>query len=209
MKGELVLASGNRGKLREFDELLRPMGIVVRPQGDWQVPEAVEDAPTFIENALIKARQAVRFTGLPSLADDSGLVVPVLGGQPGIYSARYSGEGADAQANMEKLLGELKEHHGAARDAWFYCALVLVKSLDDPAPLVATGQWHGRILKTARGEGGFGYDPVFGVSSLKDYRQPYSAAELEAETKSRVSHRGQALRELVRKLSEQDAGSSD
>src|SRR5210317_1237972 len=111
MKGELVLASGNRGKLREFDELLRPMGIVVRPQGDWQVPEAVEDAPTLIENALIKARQAVRFTGLPSLADDSGLVVPVLGGQPGIYSARYSGEGADAQANMEKLLGELKEHH--------------------------------------------------------------------------------------------------
>lgn len=202
VKHDLVIASGNAGKLKEFAQLLSPLGFNVRPQHEWQVPEAVEDASTFLENALIKARQAASYTGLPCLADDSGLVVPALGGRPGIHSARYAGNDADAQSNIQKLLNELEGLNGAERNAWFYCSLVMVNSAGDPAPLVATGQWHGRILTRARGQGGFGYDPVFGVTSMQEYRQPFSAAELEPLEKSRISHRGQALRELVRQLSE-------
>jgi XTP/dITP diphosphohydrolase len=204
VSGELVIASGNAGKLKEFDQMLAPLGLKVRPQSDWQIPAAVEDAPTFLENALIKARQAVRHTGLPSLADDSGLVVPALGGRPGIHSARYAGENADAQANIKKLLNDLEGYEGAARNAWFYCVLVMMTSADDPAPLIATGQWFGRILKEPRGDRGFGYDPVFGVTSMTAYAQPFSAAELHASEKSSASHRGQAMRELVRKLHEQN-----
>jgi XTP/dITP diphosphohydrolase len=184
--------------------MLEPLGLALKPQGDWGVPEAVEDAPTFVENALIKARQAARFTGLPAIADDSGLVVPSLGGEPGIYSARYAGENGGAQANMEKLLGRLQGSAGAARNAYFYCALVLVGSADDPAPLVATGRWHGRILEQPRGSGGFGYDPLFGVSGAPAGGGPCSAAELAAEQKAAVSHRGRALRELVRQLRDRD-----
>ncbi len=196
---EFVLASGNRGKLLEISAMLRPLGLVVRPQSDWHVPEAEEGAPTFIENALLKARNAAHHTGLPSLADDSGLVVPSLNGEPGIFSARYAGENADDQSNMRKLLAALEHQSGTRRQAYFYCAMVLVNTADDPAPLVATARWHGEILHSPRGDGGFGYDPIFGVRGLQ-----YSAAELESEQKHQVSHRGQALRELVKQLRERD-----
>jgi len=205
MEREYVLASGNQGKLREITAMLKPLGITVRPQSDWQVPEAAETANTFVENSLIKARQAARYTGLACIADDSGLVVPALNGEPGIYSARYAGEDTGDQANMLKLLAELQGKSAAGRHAYFYCAMVLVNSVDDPAPLVATGRWYGRILDSPRGDGGFGYDPIFGVSALSDSRQ-YSAAELSAEDKSRVSHRGQALKELVGQMRERDGG---
>lgn len=205
MNREYVLASGNRGKLREIVGVLEPLGFVVRPQSDWQVPEAEESAITFVENSLIKARQAASHTGLSSIADDSGLVVPVLNGEPGIYSARYAGPGVDDQANISKLLAELQGKSGIERCAYFYCAMVLVNSDDEPAPLIATGRWYGRILDSPRGDGGFGYDPIFGISALSDSRQ-YSAAELSAADKGRVSHRGQALKELVGKLREQERG---
>jgi XTP/dITP diphosphohydrolase len=197
---EYVLASGNQGKLRELSAMLKPLGFAVRPQSDWQVPEADENAATFIENSLIKARQAALYTGLPSIADDSGLVVPALGGVPGIHSARYAGDTADAHANMDKLLSELQDKSGAERNAYFYCALVLVLSVDDPAPLIATGHWHGQVLPAARGKGGFGYDPVFGVPQPSMSGCFCSAAELSPAEKSRISHRGQALQDLVRKL---------
>lgn len=197
---EYVLASGNQGKLREITAMLSPLGFVVRPQSDWQVVEAAETASTFIENSLIKARHAAGHTGLPSIADDSGLVVPALNGEPGIYSARYAGNDADDGANNRKLLAELSGKQGAERDAYFFCAMVLVQSVDDPAPLLATGHWHGRILLTAQGEGGFGYDPLFGINTGADDGGRQSAAELLPEEKSHVSHRGQALRELVRQL---------
>ena len=137
MDREYVLASGNQGKLREIMAMLSPLGFVVRPQSVWQVPEAAETASTFIENSLIKARQAAGHTGLPSIADDSGLVVPALNGEPGIYSSRYAGNGADDEANNRKLLAELSGKQGAQRDAYFFCAMVLVQSVDDPAPLMA------------------------------------------------------------------------
>lgn len=205
MDREYVLASGNQGKLREIVAMLKPLGFVVRPQSDWQVPEAEETASTFVENSLIKARQAAHYTGLPCIADDSGLVVPALNGEPGIYSARYAGEDADDQANMRKLLAELQGRSATDRYAYFYCAMVLVNSVDDPAPLIATGRWYGQILGSPQGDGGFGYDPIFGISALSDSRQ-CSAADLSAADKSRVSHRGQALRELVRQLRERDGG---
>ena len=201
---EFVLASGNQGKLREMSALLKPLGFVVRPQSDWQVPEAAETASTFIENSLIKARQAARYTGLPSIADDSGLVVPVLNGEPGIYSARYAGDEAGDEANIHKLLEELSGMHGVDRNAHFLCAMVMVQSADDPAPLLAIGRWHGQILQKAQGSGGFGYDPVFGVFPLSSDGKRRSAAELSPGDKSRVSHRGQALTKLVRQMREQD-----
>jgi len=197
---EFVLASGNRGKLREITDMLGPLGFAVHPQSNWNVPEAEEVAATFVENALEKARNATRHTGLPSLADDSGLVVPALMGEPGIYSARYAGEDADDQANMQKLLTTLKQQPGISRQAYFYCSMVLINSVDDPAPLLATARWHGEILHSPRGGGGFGYDPVFSVRGLQ-----LSAAELDSDQKHRISHRGQALRDLVRQLREQDS----
>jgi XTP/dITP diphosphohydrolase len=206
MEREYVLASGNQGKLREITSMLKPLGFVVRPQSDWQVPEAEETASTFVENSLIKARQAAHYTGMPSIADDSGLVVPVLNGDPGIFSARYAGGSADSQANMRKLLAELKGRPEPGRGAYFYCAMVLVLSVDDPAPLIATGRWHGTILESPQGDGGFGYDPLFGVSKSSDPSRRCSAAELTQADKSRVSHRGQALKELVRQLRERDIG---
>jgi XTP/dITP diphosphohydrolase len=204
MNREYVLASGNQGKLREIMAMLSPLDFVVRPQSDWQVPEAEETASTFIENSLIKARQAAGHTGLPGIADDSGLVVPALNGEPGIYSARYAGNDADDKANNRKLLTELSGKQGAERDACFFCAMVLVRSVDDPAPLLATGRWYGRILLTAQGEGGFGYDPLFGINAGTDDGRQQSAAELLPAEKSLVSHRGQALRELVRQLRERN-----
>lgn len=203
---KFVLASGNQGKLREITALLEPLGFVVRPQSDWQVPEAAETASTFIENSLIKARQAARYTGLPSIADDSGLVVPILNGAPGIYSARYAGDDANDEANMQKLLKELSGKVGADRNAYFLCAMVMVQSADDPAPLLATGRWYGQILQKAQGNGGFGYDPVFGVFPLPPDGKHCSAAELSPGDKSRVSHRGQALTKLVEQMRERDDG---
>jgi XTP/dITP diphosphohydrolase len=206
MDREYVLASANQGKLREMTAMLTPLGFIVRPQSDWQVPEAEEIASTFIENALIKARQAARFTGLPSIADDSGLVVPALNGQPGIYSARYAGAEADDEANKRKLLADLSGMQGVDRHAYFYCAMVLVQSVDDPAPLLATGRWQGWILLSPQGHGGFGYDPLFGIFNEARNRRQLSAAELSPTDKSRVSHRGQALRELVRQIRDRDEG---
>jgi XTP/dITP diphosphohydrolase len=206
MEREYVLASGNRGKLQEIAALLTPLGFVVHPQSDWRVPEAEETAATFIENALLKARQAAKYTGMPSIADDSGLVVPALNGRPGIFSARYAGGSADDAANNRKLLADLSGHTGPQRDAFFICVMVLVRTVDDPAPLMSVGRWHGRILESPQGHGGFGYDPLFGVCGPGE--KPCSAAELSRADKGRVSHRGQALRELVRQIREMDEGTA-
>lgn len=187
----LVLASGNRGKLRELTAMLEPLGWSVRPQGDWDVPDAVEDGLSFVENALIKARHATRLTGLPALADDSGLAVDALGGAPGIYSARYAG-GAGDDANTEKLLQALDGVPERERSAHFYCAMALVHHAEDPAPLIAVGRWDGTITLARSGDGGFGYDPVFFVPETG-----CTSAELPAETKNRMSHRGRALTALV------------
>ena len=191
---DLVLASGNAGKLKEIGQLLGPLGWKLRPQGEWGFEEAVEDGLTFVENALIKARHAARHTGLPAIGDDSGLVVDALDGRPGLYSARYAGDGG-AQANIDKLLGELEGVPEEKRGAHFYCVVVLLQHAEDPAPLVATGRWPGRIAEARSGAGGFGYDPIF-----FDPQRQATAAELPPEIKNSVSHRGQALAGLVRLL---------
>jgi len=188
----LVLASGNTGKLREISEMLRPLDWEVRPQNQWNVPEAIEDGQSFLENALIKARHAARLTGLAALADDSGLVVDALNGAPGIYSARYA-DGAGDEANYRKLLAVLEDTDDELRGAHFYCAMALLRSAEDPAPIVAVGRWDGRIAHEPSGVGGFGYDPVFFVPEAG-----CTAAELPAEVKNTMSHRGRALRELLR-----------
>jgi XTP/dITP diphosphohydrolase len=192
---KLVLASGNPGKLRELGELLHPLGWDIRLQQEWDVEEAVEDGLTFVENALIKARHASRLTGLPSLGDDSGLVVDALDGAPGIYSARFAGEHAADEDNNLKLLNSLRDVPAEQRTAHFYCALTLVRHASDPSPLIATGIWRGAILNQPRGEGGFGYDPLFWLPSHQR-----ASAELDAATKNRLSHRGQALSALVEQL---------
>lgn len=187
-----MVATGNPGKLKEIAAILAPLGLQARPQSEWGFKEAVEDGLSFVENALIKARHAARHTGLPALADDSGLVVPALGGAPGIYSARYAPE-ANAAANNRKLLATLEA--GLDRSAHFFCAMVYMRTDDDPVPLIATGQWQGEILEAPRGEGGFGYDPLFWVPDHQ-----CSAAELPSEVKNTISHRGLALAELVKRL---------
>ncbi len=194
-KKVLVLASGNAGKLRELAAMLQPLGWAVRPQDDWRLDEVVEDGLSFIENALIKARHAARVTGLPALGDDSGLVVDALDGRPGIYSSRYAGKSADDQANNRKLLHELAGVEEQARGAHFYCAMALMRHANDPAPLLATGRWRGRILESPTGSGGFGYDPLFRVPE-----QGCSSAELPAAVKNRLSHRGQALAALIQQI---------
>ena len=187
----LVLASGNRGKLGELTAMLEPLGWSLRPQGDWDVPDAVEDGLSFVENALIKARHAARLTGLPALADDSGLAVDALDGAPGIYSARYAG-GAGDDANTQKLLRALAGVPEGERSAHFYCAMALMHHAEDPAPLIAVGRWDGTITQAPSGDGGFGYDPVFFVPETG-----CTSAELPAKTKNRMSHRGRALSALV------------
>ncbi len=191
----LVLASGNAGKLRELGAMLEPLGWKVAPQSDWDVPEAVEDGLSFIENALIKARHASMRTGLPALADDSGLVVDALQGAPGIYSARYAGTGAGDEANNQKLLRELEDVPESGRQAHFYCAMALVRHENDPAPLLATGSWDGLITRSPSGSGGFGYDPLFWVPGRK-----CTSAELQAGEKNRLSHRGKALARLKEQM---------
>lgn len=190
---KLVLASNNPGKLRELNAMLAPLGIEVVNQGALGVSEAEEPWPTFVENALAKARHASRATGLPALADDSGLCVDALGGRPGVLSARYAGEPKSDPANNARLIADL---HGVAdRRAHFYSVIVLVRSADDPQPLIADGEWHGEIVAEARGDGGFGYDPHFWVPSLEQ-----TAAELPAELKNTLSHRAAAMRHLLDRL---------
>ena len=184
----LVLASGNTGKLAEFNTLLADAGFEVRPQSEFGVEDAVETGLTFIENAILNARHASQATGLPALADDSGLVVDALGGAPGLYSARYAGEHGNHAANIDKLLNELSDVPDERRTARFVCVLALLRHAEDPQPLVAQGTWEGRILHARQGEGGFGYDPVFFSPA-----DGMSAAELPAEVKNLVSHRGRAM----------------
>ena len=188
----LVLASGNRGKFDELRDLLVPAGFELIAQSDLGVEDAEETGNTFVENALLKARHATRATGLPALADDSGLLVDALDGEPGLRSARYAGSHGNAAANNALLLERL---HDARRSAHFYCVLVLLRWAEDPQPLIAEGVWHGRILMTPRGAHGFGYDPVF-----FDPEHGMSAAELEPALKNRISHRGRAITRLLELL---------
>jgi XTP/dITP diphosphohydrolase len=197
---KLVLASGNPGKLREFRQMLAPLGIEVLPQSELGVPEADEPHATFVENALAKARLASRVTGLPAFADDSGICAEALGGEPGVRSARYAngGEGDRAgqdRRNNEKLVDALRGK--ANHRAHYYCVVVLVRHPGDPEPLIAEGRWHGEVIESPRGTGGFGYDAHFLVPALGR-----TAAELPPEEKNAVSHRGQALRRLAEMLRE-------
>ena len=193
MMKKLVIASGNAGKLREIRGLLEPLGIVAVPQSEFAVPEAEEPYPTFIENALAKARHASRLTGLAALADDSGICVDALNGAPGVWSARYAGEPKSDLRNNEKLLQALQGVED--RHAHYYCVMVLVRHADDPQPLIAEGIWQGEILQAPRGDGGFGYDPIF-----LDSKTEKTGAELPMDIKNRISHRGQALAKLRHQL---------
>lgn len=193
MTQRLILASNNAGKLKEFAQLLGPIGFELHPQGEFNVPEADEPFGTFVENALQKARHAARLTGLPALADDSGVCVNAFGGAPGVLSARFAGEPKSDARNNEKLIADLAAH--ADKSAYYYCVLVYVRHADDPQPVIADGVWRGQIVDTPRGAGGFGYDPHF---LLPEFGR--TAAELAPEEKNAVSHRGQALRALVDKL---------
>lgn len=190
-----VLASSNTGKLAELRAMLAPLGIDVVAQGEFDVPDAVEDGMAFVDNALIKARHAARHIGLPAIADDSGLAVDALGGAPGIHSARYAGRHGDDGANNAKLLDALKDVADTERMAAFHCCLVATRHAEDPAPLVCQGIWHGRILHAPRGTSGFGYDPLFWVES-----EQASAAELAPAHKNRISHRGRAMAQLLERL---------
>jgi XTP/dITP diphosphohydrolase len=188
---KLVLASGNAGKLVELREILDGLAVELVAQGDLGIDDAEETGASFVENAILKARHAARLTGLPALGDDSGICVDALGGAPGLYSARYAGEHGNSSANIAKLLDALTNTQGESRGAHFYCVVVLLRNAEDPAPLIAEGHWHGRILEKPRGDGGFGYDPVFFDPVLNA-----SAAELDPISRNRVSHRGQALARL-------------
>lgn len=191
----IVLASNNPGKVREFNALLADHHIEVVPQSQFGVAEADETGLSFVENAILKARNAAAHTGLPAIADDSGLEVDALNGAPGIYSARYAGIGAGDRANLEKLLADLKDVPEAQRTARFQCLMVYMRHANDPTPLICQGTWEGRILFEPRGSQGFGYDPVFFVPT-----HDCSSAELPPEVKNALSHRGQALRKLVAAL---------
>lgn len=196
---ELVIASGNRGKLAEFQQLVGPLGLRVQPQSDFGVTDVEETGLTFVENAILKARAASRASGLPALADDSGLAVDALAGAPGIYSARYAGSSRDGdtqdQANNTKLLSALKDVPEGKRTARYWCVLVYLRHADDPVPLIVQCDWKGDILAYPRGEGGFGYDPLFWIPDCG-----MSVAELSADEKNRLSHRGRALQTLIAQL---------
>ncbi|RKQ41431.1 XTP/dITP diphosphatase [Enterobacter sp. R1(2018)] len=189
---KVVLATGNAGKVRELADLLRDFGLDVVAQTELSVESAEETGLTFIENAILKARHAAQVTGLPAIADDSGLAVDALGGAPGIYSARYAGEDATDQQNLEKLLVTLKDVPDEQRQAQFHCVLVYMRHAQDPTPLVFHGCWEGEITREAAGAGGFGYDPIFYVPGVGK-----TAAELTRDEKRAISHRGQALKLLL------------
>ena len=192
---DIVLASSNPGKVREINQVLAGLNVIVRPQAEFNVIDAEETGLTFVENAILKARNAAQHTGLPAIADDSGLEVDALAGAPGIYSARYAGEGASDLENLEKLLDALADVPEENRSARFQCLMVYMRHADDPTPLICQGSWEGRILMAARGSNGFGYDPVFYVPTHN-----CASAELAADIKNSLSHRGQALHQLVAAL---------
>jgi XTP/dITP diphosphohydrolase len=193
MTRTIILASGNPGKLKEFRELLAPAGFNLRMQGEFNVPETQEPHCTFVENALEKARHAAQITGLPALADDSGICANALGGAPGVRSARFAGEPKSDARNNRKLITDLAAYDD--KSAYYYCVLVFVRHASDPQPIIAEGRWDGDVIDTPLGEGGFGYDPHFWLPTLG-----MTAAQLSAEQKNHLSHRGQALRMLVEKL---------
>jgi XTP/dITP diphosphohydrolase len=191
----VVLASSNAGKLRELAAVLAPLDLQLLAQGDLGIPAPEETGTTFLDNALLKARHAAQRAHLPALADDSGLEVDALGGEPGVWSARFAGAGATDAQNLERLMRELAARPGQPRTARYQCVIVFVRAADDPAPLIARGRWEGSIGLESRGRGGFGYDPVFVPAG-----GVHSAAELSAADKNRLSHRGQALRALIAML---------
>ena len=195
---KIVLATGNQGKVREMADILSEFGFDVVAQSEFNVSEVAETGTTFIENAIIKARHAAKETGLPAIADDSGLEVDYLNGAPGIYSARYSGEGATDKQNIEKLLDAMQGVETEKRTARFHCVLVLIRHENDPTPLVCHGKWEGQILTEEHGENGFGYDPVFFVPE-----DNCASAELDPSRKKQLSHRGKALASLFKALKEQ------
>ena len=207
---KVVMASSNPGKLREINQILGGLGMEVLPQSDFDVPDADETGLTFVENSILKARHAAQLTGLPAIADDSGLEVDALKGAPGIYSARYfsrsgssrsggsgpnPGPGTTDEKNLRKLLDDLKDVPEADRTARFQCLMVFMAHAEDPTPIICQGTWEGRILFETRGEGGFGYDPVFYVPG-----ENCASAELAPAVKNSLSHRGQALKKLVKAL---------
>lgn len=193
----IILASNNPGKVREINALLRDLDLDVVPQSEFGAPEVEETGLTFVENAILKARSTARFTGQPTIADDSGLEVDALHGEPGIYSARYAGTGAGDRENLDKLLKRLLDQPDSQRSARFQCLMVYLRHWQDPTPLICQGTWEGSILWQPRGQNGFGYDPVFYVPT-----HDCSAAELDPEVKNTLSHRGQALRQLAQRLAE-------
>ncbi len=195
MTRTIVLATGNAGKVIEFNSLLKDVGLHVRPQSDFAVPEAEETGLSFIENAILKARNAARHTGLPAMADDSGIEVDALNGAPGIYSARYAGEQKSSADNNRKLLEALGDTPDAQRTARFQCVMAYLRHAEDPTPIIAQGTWEGRILHQPQGEHGFGYDPIFWVPT-----HGCSAAELPEELKNILSHRAQAFHQLLAQL---------
>ena len=193
MTNTLVLATGNPGKVNELANMLSSLNINVVPQSDFNVSDVAETGTTFVENAIIKARHAAKITGLPAIADDSGLEVDSLNGAPGVYSARFAGKGASDQDNIDKLLADLGDNPN--RRARFWCVLVLMRHADDPTPLICSASWEGEITLSQHGEGGFGFDPIFFVQSAK-----CTSAELTKAQKSTLSHRGQALKMLLQEL---------
>ncbi|MCO6552750.1 MAG: XTP/dITP diphosphatase [Gilliamella sp.] len=192
---KIVLATNNQGKVNELQTLLANAGFDIIAQSQFNVPDADETGLTFIENALLKARHTAKLTGLPAIADDSGLAVDALDGQPGIYSARYAGEHGNDKSNNQKLLKALQNIPKEKRTAYFYCALVFMRHENDPTPIICLGKWDGLILNEEQGDGGFGYDPLFYVPELG-----CTAAQLTKEQKSQISHRGQALKQLIAKI---------
>jgi XTP/dITP diphosphohydrolase len=192
---KIVIATGNQGKLREFTQLLAPRGLQIVPQSEFDIGDADETGLSFVENSIIKARHASRLTGLPAIADDSGLEVDALNGAPGIYSSRYSGKDATDEANIEKLLSELEGVDDEERSARFQCLLVYMRHFEDPTPIICQGTWEGLITHKAKGTHGFGYDPVFFVRE-----QSCTAAQLPREVKNTLSHRARALRLLMDQL---------
>jgi XTP/dITP diphosphohydrolase len=189
---DILLASGNKGKVNELKEMLAPLGLNVVPQSEFNVEEVPETGTTFVENAIIKARHASKVTGLPCIADDSGLEVAALNGAPGIYSSRFAGEGATDGTNIDKLLSQLDGIEESKRQARFVCVLVFMRHADDPTPIICQGSWDGVISTERQGENGFGYDPVFFQPQLN-----LAAAQLNPEQKHSLSHRGKALRQLM------------
>ncbi|MES9857417.1 MAG: XTP/dITP diphosphatase [Sedimenticola sp.] len=192
---QIVLASNNAGKVREINQLLAEQSIKVLPQREFDIPEADETGLTFVENAILKARHAAALSGLPAIADDSGIEVDALKGAPGIYSARFAGPGCNDQDNNVKLLEALKDVPEAERSARFQCVMVYMRHAEDPTPIICQGSWEGRILTAPQGNNGFGYDPLFLVPD-----EGCTSAELSADQKNRLSHRGQALRKLMAAL---------